>query len=71
MIDRFVPRPLPEVLAPLFDLALDLYWTLSHAGDALWQQQGELWERTNNPWAVLQNVSQATLASWANDPVMA
>ncbi len=68
MFDRFVPRAMPEALAPLFDLALDLHWTWSHAGDSLWRKQGPLWERTNNPWAVLQDVSQTTLESWARDP---
>ena len=68
MFDRFVPRAMPDALAPLFDLALDLHWTWSHAGDALWRKQGPLWERTHNPWAVLQDVSQTTLESWARDP---
>ncbi len=68
MFDRFVPRAMPDALTPLFDLALDLHWTWSHAGDALWRKEGELWERTHNPWAVLQDVSQNTLESWASDP---
>ena len=29
---------LPEALAPLRDLALDLRWTWSHEADVLWEQ---------------------------------
>jgi len=53
-------RELPKELAALTDLALDLRWTWSHAGDALWRMvSAELWERTQNPWVMLQDVSTA------------
>jgi glycogen phosphorylase len=48
-------RPLPEPLLPLVPLALDLRWAWSHAGDRLWRRlHAELWERTANPWLMLQ-----------------
>jgi starch phosphorylase len=34
----FLPRALPEGLGALTELALDLRWTWSHAGDALWRK---------------------------------
>ena len=64
------PRPLPEPLAPLAELALDLRWTWSHAGDALWRQlDPETWERTANPWLMLQLVPAARLRALATDDV--
>jgi starch phosphorylase len=68
-MDHFLPRVWPERLAPLVDLALDLRWTWSHAGDALWRRlDAALWERTRNPWAILQNLSQQNLERFAADP---
>ena len=37
MLHAYLPRTLPEELEVLIELALDLRWTWSHAGDALWQ----------------------------------
>lgn len=46
----------------LASLALDLYWSWNHAGDFLWRQlDEELWELTQNPWAVLQTVAHARI----------
>lgn len=65
----FLPRTLPPGLEALTGLALDLRWTWSHTGDALWRKlDAELWERTRSPWAILQNVSQRSLEALANDP---
>jgi starch phosphorylase len=62
MIAHFLPRTLPPGLDSLTDLALDLRWTWSHAGDALWRNvDKELWERTRSPWAILQNSPRSTL----------
>lgn len=62
------PRPLPAALQPLVDLALDLRWTWSHAGDALWRRlDADLWEQSGNPWQMLQQVSVARLAALAAD----
>jgi glycogen phosphorylase len=67
-IHHFLPRALPEGLEPLTELALDVRWTWSHSGDALWRRlDPALWERTRNPWAMLQNIAQADLESIARD----
>jgi starch phosphorylase len=65
----FLARSLPEELAGLDELALDLRWTWSHAGDALWRMlDPESWERTRNPWIILQDAPEARLESVARDP---
>jgi len=47
--------PLVEVIA---DLATDLRWTWSHAGDTVWKaMDSKLWEQSENPFVVLQNLS--------------
>jgi starch phosphorylase len=54
----FFPRDLPAPLRALTELALDLHWTWSHAGDALWQTVSpEIWEQTRNPWIILQDLT--------------
>ena len=62
-------RPdLPETLADLYDLALDLRWSWSHVADELWRRMDEtLWRETQNPWLILQVVSQARLQELAQD----
>ena len=66
----FLPRALPEGLEALTELALDLRWTWSHAGDALWRKlDPDLWERTRSPWAILRNISQQSLEALVRDPV--
>jgi len=68
MTIQFLPRPLPESLETLTELALDTRWTWSHAGDAVWRSlDRELWERTRNPWAILQNVPESRLDALAAD----
>ena len=66
-----VALPLPELpseIAVLRSLALDLRWTWSHGGDALWSYIDEqLWERTHNPWVVLQSTPAERLRSLACD----
>ena len=65
----FLPRTLPRGLESLTGLALDLRWTWSHAGDALWRAlDAKLWDRTRSPWAILQNVSQRRLDALADSP---
>ena len=50
---------LPSEIASLRSIALDLRWTWSHEGDALWGYIDEkLWERTLNPWTVLMGASR-------------
>lgn len=64
-----LPLPkLPDEISVLQSLALDLRWTWSHEGDALWSLVDEaLWERTHNPWVVLQSTSAERLRSLACD----
>lgn len=46
----------------LTELALDVQWSWNHAADELWQQlDPELWDRTHNPWIILQTVSREVL----------
>ncbi|MCB1597833.1 MAG: DUF3417 domain-containing protein, partial [Gammaproteobacteria bacterium] len=53
---------LPSDLEPLADLAMDLRWTWSHAGDELWKSiDRESWERTENPFVVLQGLGEERL----------
>jgi starch phosphorylase len=60
---------LPDALAPLQDLALDLRWTWSHESDALWEHvDAKLWELTRSPWTVLQHVPADRLTNLATDP---
>jgi starch phosphorylase len=63
-----MPRPLPDPLARLTAIALDLHWSWNHAGDAVWRRLDEaLWERTGNPWLLLQHVPFARLERLAVD----
>ena len=59
-------RNLPAELFPLVetvaDLATDLRWSWSHAGDAVWKAMDpQLWEQSENPFVVLQNLSRERL----------
>ena len=68
MTSPYLPRTLPAKLELLIELALDLRWTWSHAGDALWEIIApEIWEKTQNPWMLLQNVSKERLETLAQD----
>lgn len=64
-----LPMPeLPSEIAALQSIALDLRWTWSHEGDALWGHVDEkLWERTLNPWTVLQGASRERLKQLAGE----
>jgi starch phosphorylase len=62
-------RDLPAGLEALSALALDLRWTWSHAGDALWRAASpESGRRLDHPWVVLQDAPRARLAQLAQDP---
>ncbi|AWM32526.1 alpha-glucan family phosphorylase [Hymenobacter nivis] len=64
----FMPTELSG-LDTLMELALDLQWSWNHAADALWQQlNAELWDRTHNPWVVLQTASREALEQHLADP---
>lgn len=52
-----LPTKISEARA-LFELALDLRWSWDHSADEIWRQlDSELWDLTQNPWAVIQTVS--------------
>jgi starch phosphorylase len=71
MIERLSQRPLPEALSGLDDLALDLRWSGSQATDKVWELlDADAWERTRNPWLILQNVSDARLMEAARDTTL-
>jgi starch phosphorylase len=54
----------------LAELALDMWWSWSHATDRVWRQlDPELWEMTHNPWVVLQTVSRDQIERVLSDPV--
>ncbi|MEW5754809.1 MAG: alpha-glucan family phosphorylase [Pseudomonadota bacterium] len=64
----YLSRELPNGLEPLLDLTTDLRWTWSHGADELWKMMDpEIWERTENPYVILQNVSQERLEELANN----
>jgi glycogen phosphorylase len=52
----------------LVELALNLRWSWSHTTGEIWGRlDPDLWELTQNPWLVLQTVSQERLqAAWAD-----
>lgn len=53
----------------LAELALDMRSSWNHATDQVWRQlDPELWEQTQNPWAVLQTVSREKLQRVLADP---
>ena len=61
-------RTLPEPLSRLSTLALDLHWAWNHAGDTVWRQLDEtLWERTQNPWLLLQHLPSERLERLSRD----
>ncbi len=49
---------IPKGLEGLIDLALDLRWSWNHAADELWRKiDPDLWDRTGNPWLILQTIA--------------
>jgi starch phosphorylase len=53
----------------LAELALDMRWSWNHATDEVWRQiDPDLWELTNNPWVMLQTVSQDQIERVLADP---
>jgi starch phosphorylase len=64
----FLPSGI-EGIENLAELALDMRWSWNHAADNLWQQlDPDLWERTHNPWVMLQTIKRSTLESKLADP---
>ncbi len=55
----------------LSELALDLRWTWSHEADQLWNTiDPGVWEKTKNPWLLLQVVSQGELSNLLQNKVV-
>jgi starch phosphorylase len=64
----FMSITLPRELQPLWDLALDLRWSMSATGVAFWRQVSPaLWERSGSAWVVLHNLSEARIGELARD----
>ena len=67
MVDNLQDNPQYDALV---ELALNLRWSWHHSSDELWGKLNpDLWELTQNPWAVLQTVSRKRLAEIFADPV--
>ncbi len=63
-----IPVEMPTELHALAELATDVFWTWSHAGDALWKKiHPEIWAQTENPYAILQNLSPERMRELAQD----
>jgi len=59
---RHLPADLLPLVEQVADLATDLRWTWSHAGDAVWKKMDpQLWEQCENPFVILQNLSHERL----------
>jgi glycogen phosphorylase len=59
---------LPSGLESLLDLALDLRWAERQTTDKIWDLlDAETWEKTKNPYLILQNVSRSRLIEAARD----
>jgi starch phosphorylase len=59
---------LPRGLEALADLALDLRWTVRGTTDRIWEMlDAEAWEKTKNPYLILQNASRSCLEAAAKD----
>jgi glycogen phosphorylase len=68
MSSRPFDRALPEELADLADLALDLRWMGSRLAGRIWERlDAETWERTKNPYILLLTTPQARLEEAARD----
>ena len=61
-------RQLPEPLLALNDLANDLRWTWSHAGDQLWRSiDAHTWRLTGNPCTILQTTEDSRFEILSKD----
>ncbi len=55
----------------LEQLSLDLFWSWSHAGDAVWRQLDQaVWDRTENPRFLLQQLPADRLEACLSDPAL-
>ena len=57
-----------DQISALRELAYDLRWTWSHEADSLWcRMDPSAWERTRNPWTVLQGVTRGRIEELLQD----
>jgi starch phosphorylase len=62
-------KPEVEGMDALTELALNLHWSWNHGADELWRRlDAELWNATQNPWVILQTVSQDAVRSALAEP---
>jgi len=55
----------------LIELSLDLHWSWNHSTDQIWRElDAKLWERTHNPWVILQTVSRGKIESVLGNPFL-
>jgi len=53
----------------LNELALNLHWSWNHMADELWKAMDSyLWQTTQNPWVILQTVSQEKIKALLTTP---
>ncbi len=65
--EQFLKR-LPPELKSLGEFVVDIRWAWSHAGDELWRRMDdEIWRHTQNPWVILQNLTNKRLEELASD----
>src|SRR4030081_3155256 len=58
-----------RITDPICELALDLRWSWNHSTDELWRElEPELWDATQNPWLILQAVSQTRVQQLLAEP---
>ena len=68
-VKRDIKSPSPEAVKPLGrdalnELALNLHWAWNHVADKLWEALDNcLWQTTQNPWVILQTVSDDKIAA--------
>ncbi|MFC1684141.1 alpha-glucan family phosphorylase [Pseudomonadota bacterium] len=68
LLVRLFPPGLEPLAGVLEDLATDLRWTWSHGGDAVWKRMDpHTWALTENPYVVLQNLTEARLKELEKD----
>jgi starch phosphorylase len=64
----YLRRPLPPELQPLAELSLDMRLTGSQLATRIWESlDPEAWERSTNPFMILQNAHQDKLDAAASD----
>jgi starch phosphorylase len=68
MLNALLNRTLPEELADLPDLAMDLRWMGSQLAGSIWKRlDAETWDRTKNPCIILLDADQERLEEAARD----